>query len=61
MERQLNDGQATAILSLVQKRDEIAAAIEELVELYAAKYGLEGATVQQRGGALWLVVEDEVH
>lgn len=58
-EKQLGKGQQAAILALVQERDEIISAIEELVELYAAKYGMGGATVQMRGNGLWLVLPPE--
>ena len=48
-EVQLSKAQAVAILGLAQSRDELTAALDELVELYAAKYGLPGAIAQVRG------------
>lgn len=59
MARQLDKGQAAAITAMVQARDEINAAIEEYVQLLAAKYGIQHGQVQARAGGLWLVAPEE--
>jgi hypothetical protein len=53
----LSEGQATGIVAMIQKRDQLNADIQELVDLYATRYGLEGkVNLQAQPDGLYLVV-----
>ena len=59
MEQKLTEGQSTAIVALLQKRNEVVQALDEYIELLGAKYGFEAAVIQQRQDGLWLMEKEE--
>jgi hypothetical protein len=59
LEYKLNDGESTAIVAMLEKRNEVIRALDEYMEFLSDRHGMNGAVLQQKMDGLWLVVLPE--